>query len=162
NYVPVGARSFHVDSTANLHVGDTVIVHRPSTANWIHDIGMDLLQNPWQPDSKNLDFDRVITDIEGNQITIDAPLMNSFEQQYGGGTIYHYTWSGRLENVGIENIYGKSDYNGSTDENHSWRFITFDKIENAWVHDVISQYFAFACVETDGGAKWVTVQDAQC
>src|SRR5262249_34359373 len=47
NYVPVGARSFHVDSTANLHVGDTVIVHRPSTANWIHDIGMDLLQNPW-------------------------------------------------------------------------------------------------------------------
>src|SRR5262249_14915754 len=63
-YVPVGARSFRVDSTANLHVGDTVIVHRPSPANWIHDIGMDQLQNPWQPNSKNLDFDRVITRIE--------------------------------------------------------------------------------------------------
>ncbi len=31
SYVPVGATSFTVDSTANLHVGDTVIVHRPST-----------------------------------------------------------------------------------------------------------------------------------
>src|SRR5262249_37476573 len=161
-YVPVGARSFRVDSTANLNVGDTVIVHRPSPANWIHDIGMDQLQNPWQPNSKNLDFDRVITRIEGNVITVDAPLANSFEQQYGGGTIYKYVWPGRIENVGIENLYGKSDYSGSTDENHSWRFITFATVQNAWAHDVISQYFAYSCAETDGGAKWITVQDAQC
>src|SRR3954469_5348757 len=42
NYVPVGARSFHVDSTANLSVGDAIVVNHPSTFNWIHDIGMDL------------------------------------------------------------------------------------------------------------------------
>ena len=28
NYVPVGARSFHVDSTLGLQVGDSIIVHR--------------------------------------------------------------------------------------------------------------------------------------
>jgi hypothetical protein len=51
DYVPVGARSFAVDSTDGLSVGDTVIVHRPGPANWIHDINMDQLRNPWQPGS---------------------------------------------------------------------------------------------------------------
>jgi hypothetical protein len=162
NYVPVGTTSFNVDSTANLHVGDLVEVHRPSPANWIHDIGMDLLQYPWQPNSKNIDWDRTITNIDGNTITVDAPLTNSLEQQYGGGTIHRYTWSGRLNNVGIENLYGFSDYNGSTDENHSWTLIDIKSTTNAFVHDVTSQYFAFACVEVEHGAKWVTVQDCQC
>lgn len=161
-YVPVGATSFTVDSTANLHVGDTVLVHRPSPANWIHDIGMDTLQYPWQPNSKNIEWDRVITHIDGNTITVDAPLTTALDQQYGGGTIHRYSWSGRLENVGVENLYGKSDFVSSTDENHSWRFIAMQSTENSWVHDVVSQYFAFACVELDGGAKWVTVQDSQC
>src|SRR5262249_32904537 len=41
DYVPVGARSFHVTSTDGLNVGDPIVVHRPSTAGWLHDIGMD-------------------------------------------------------------------------------------------------------------------------
>jgi hypothetical protein len=162
NYVPVGAISFHVDSTAGLNVGDTIEVNRPSPANWISDIGMDQLINPWIPGSKNLHWDRVITRIEGNLITVDAPLTNSLEQQYGGGTINKYTWSGRLEKVGVENLRGFSDFTSSTDENHSWQFIEMAKVENSWVHDVISQYFAYGCVEVDGGAKWITVQDTQC
>ena len=39
--VPVGARSFRVDSTSGFAVGDTVRVTRPSTADWISDLGMD-------------------------------------------------------------------------------------------------------------------------
>ena len=162
NYVPVGATSFTVDSTANLHVGDTVVVHRPSPANWIHDIGMDLLTNPWQANSKNLDFDRVITAITGNTITVDASLTNSFEQQYGGGTIHKYTWPGRLENVGIEDLYGFSDFVSPTDEAHSWRLIGLAAVENAWVSHVTAQYFAYAAVDINSSAKWVTVTDSQC
>src|SRR5262249_837859 len=138
-YVPVGAISFHVDSTAGLQVGDTIDVHRPSPANWIHDIGMDTLTNPWQPNSKNLDSDRATTPIDGNQITVDAPLTNALDQTYGGGTISEYTWPGRLENVGVANLYGKSDFTSSTDENHSWTFIAIQGAENSWVHDVVSQ-----------------------
>ena len=162
NYVPVGATSFQVDSTAGLAVGDTVIVDRPSPANWIQDIGMDQLTYPWQPGTKNLDWDRVITNIDGNTITVDAPLTNALEQRYGGGTIYKYRWPGRPENVGIENLYGQSDFADSTDENHSWTFIDIKSAQNSWVHDVVSQYFAFACVELEPGAKWITVQDSQC
>ena len=41
--VPAGARTFEVDSTTGLAVGHTVIVKRPSTANWIADMDMDQL-----------------------------------------------------------------------------------------------------------------------
>src|SRR5437667_1622965 len=40
-YVPVGSRTFKVDTTTGLAVGDHVIVQRPTTAAWIHAIGMD-------------------------------------------------------------------------------------------------------------------------
>jgi hypothetical protein len=161
NYVPVGARSFHVDSTANLHVGDTVIAHRPSPANWIHDIGMDMLQNPWQPNSKNLDWDRVITDIEGNTVTVDAPLTNSLEQQYGGGTIHRYTWSGRIQNVGLENFYAVSDSVSGSDQNHATGVLLMDKVTNAWVNNVTGQGFAQNVYILNGGAKWVTLNNIQ-
>ena len=47
--VPVGARSFTVDSTAGLAVGDTVIVDRPSTTAWIKGIGMTKLRTLGRP-----------------------------------------------------------------------------------------------------------------
>jgi hypothetical protein len=160
-YVPVGAIGFHVDSTAGLSVGDTVVVHRPSPANWIHDIGMDLLQNPWQPNSKNLDWDRIITRIEGNVITLDAPLTNSLDQQYGGGTIYKYTWPGRLENAGVANLYAVSDSVSSTDENHATGVLQMDKAENSWVYNVTGEGFAQNFYILGGGTKWVTLDQVQ-
>ena len=40
-YVPVGARSFHVEDASCFEIDDQVIVYRPSTAEWLRDIGMD-------------------------------------------------------------------------------------------------------------------------
>lgn len=159
-YVPVGAISFTVDSADGLSVGDTVIVHRPSPAGWIHDINMDRLSNPWTAGSKNIDWDRVIVDITDNQITLDAPITTALEQRYGGGTIYKYTWPGRIENVGIENMKGKSDYRSATDENHSWDFISLDSVQNGWVRDVASQYFAYSLSNIHKSAKWITVANS--
>lgn len=116
NYVPVGARSFHVDSVAGLQVGDSIIVHRPSTAAWIHAIGMDGPTDPWLPGQEDMDSDRVITAIDPvhNQITIDAPLTDALETQYGGGSVFKYSFPGRIDHVGVENLSGFSDFNSAT------------------------------------------------
>ncbi len=160
-YVPAGAISFRLDSTEGLDVGDTIVVHRPSTQAWINAIGMNKLDNPWQPGSKDLVFDRLITRIEGDWITIDAPLTHSLDQKYGGGSVYEYAWPGRLENVGIEHIRGVSTYKSSNDENHSWTFVEIFTTQNAWVKDITTQHFAYAAVSIRANAKWVTVEDAQ-
>jgi hypothetical protein len=175
SYVPVGATTFTVDGTSGLHVGDTVIVHRPSTADWIHDIGMDIGDNPWAPGSKDLDSDRVITAINGHKITVDAPLTNALEQQYedatqpnGLRTIYKYSFPGRINNVGVEAILGDSAYNPSVvdkqgnqvDENHAWTFISVIGAQNVFVRHVAAYHFAFSAVDVQKTAKWVTVEDA--
>ena len=112
--VPAGARTFQVDSTTGLAVGHTVRVKRPSTAEWIAEMDMDQLGPspvvPWTAGSKDLHFDRVITRIGGNWITVDVPLPSTFGAIYGGGQIWRYTWSNRIEQVGIKDLYGFSDY----------------------------------------------------
>jgi autotransporter-associated beta strand protein len=164
--VPAGARTFEVDSTSGLAVGHTVIVKRPSTANWIADIDMDQLGPapvvPWTAGSKDLLFDRVITRIEGNRITVDVPLPQTFESVYGGGQIWRYTWTGRIQQVGIEDIYGFSDYASATDENHAWKFIQISNAQHVWVRDITAQYFGYSAVSVGDGAKWLTVADSQC
>jgi hypothetical protein len=169
--VSAGTRTFEVDSTSGLAVGHTVIVKRPSTANWIADIDMDQLgpgsggdpdDVPWTAGSKDLFFDRTVTRIEGNWITVDAPLPQTFESQYGGGQIWRYTWSSRIQQVGIEDLYGFSDYVSSTDEDHAWTFIRIANAQHGWVRNITAQYFGLNAVLATDGAKWITVADSQC
>lgn len=164
NYVPVGARSFTVDGAGVLNVGDHVIVHRPSTANWIHDIGMDQLNAPWQPGTVDVDAERVITRIEGNRIMIDEPLTTALDQKYGGGSVYAFTWPQRYNKIGIENLRGQSYYNtGNTnDEDHAWVFLRFSNTEDFWVRNVNSQFFGKSCVSLQTGTKHGTVVNCQC
>lgn len=83
--VPAGAWTFQVSSAAGYAVGHTIMVRRPGPTNWIEDIDMDQLAEPWSEGSKNLGFNRTITHIDGNWITVDAPLPQTFESKYGGG-----------------------------------------------------------------------------
>lgn len=167
-YVPAGARSFFVDNTSGLSVGQEVFVRRVATTNWIHDLGMDLLgpppgDVPWTASGYMMDMDRVITHLEGNHVFVDAPITCAIDAlHYTNGTIRPFTWSGLITNVGIEHIYAKSDYFGNvTNENHGWTFIQFDNTVNGWARDVNSQYFGYSCVNLNSGDKFITVQDCQ-
>ncbi|TWU24555.1 hypothetical protein Pla144_34390 [Bythopirellula polymerisocia] len=166
--VPVGSRSFRVDSTSGFTVGDTVRVTRPTPSNWISELGMDMIPprsdggtvNQWTSSTLKLYFDRVITRIEGDRVFVDAPLPQSFDQTYGGGTIRRYTWTNRIENVGIENLRGDSDFTSPTDENHAWEFVSIDDAQNVWVRNTLSKHFGDSSVVANPGAKWVTVDNA--
>ena len=166
-YVPVGATSFRIDSTAGFAVGDEVIVYRPSTAEWITAIGMDIIPprsdgNPitqWAPGSRDQYYERIITRIEGDRVFINAPLPNAFEQQYGGGTIYKYTFANRLEKIGIENIRGISAFTSDTDENHAWTFIELNRARDCWIRNITAQHFGFAAVLLGSASSRVTADD---
>ncbi|WP_428389945.1 hypothetical protein [Mucisphaera sp.] len=169
-YVPVGATSFRVADAASFSPGDRVIVHRPSTQNWIEALGMD--QIPPRPDggeivqweAGNYDrrHDRIVTRVEGDRVFFDAPLTQSLDAQYGGGTVYKYTWSGRLSNVGIENLRGISDYdtNDPEDEDHARSLIYMDRVEHGFIRDITAEHFWYSLIEADTRAKNITVDGA--
>jgi hypothetical protein len=180
DYVPVGAHTFHVDDASGFKVGDTVVVHRPTTQEWIDLLGMDAcgavgtkydtadvngstcLENPWTPGSKDLSFDRVITAIAGNAITVDAPIVDALDKEFGGGSVYKYTAPGRISEVGVENLRGDSEYVGPEDEMHGWNFIHFMQVVNGWVRDITGIHYGYAAVNINSSSKWVTVQDSSC
>ena len=58
----------------------------------------------WKAGAYDFYFERKITAIDVNRITIDAPIVHSMEQKYGGGAIYHYETPRRVTEVGIENL----------------------------------------------------------
>jgi hypothetical protein len=168
-YVPAGARIFSVENAAGYRVGDTVIVNRASTAEWIHTLGMDRIPMAadggtvqWKPGSKDLPFDRVITRIEGNRITVDAPLGNSIERDFGPGTLTRYTFPERTTNVGVENLRGDSEYTSPTDEDHGWKFIEITATQDAWVRHVTAIHYGYSCVSVERAARSVTVEDCTC
>ncbi|MEA2734858.1 MAG: hypothetical protein QOE14_1309 [Humisphaera sp.] len=179
DYVPVGAHSFTVADPAGLKVGDAVFVRRIGNAAWISTIGMDRIQGrpgnedstkQWEPFA--LSFDRVITAIDGKKVTVDAPITCAIEAKWGGGTIARYEDHGRIENCGVERLRAVSEFDKSvtadhegkkypSDEKHAVYMVRFDNIKNAWARNITSLHFYNGPGNIDGGAKWVTVQDAR-
>ena len=166
DYVPVGSNSFMLESVKGFAAGDKVIVFRPGTDAWIRDLKMDMIETregtkQWQAKEYDLRFERVITKINGNKITIDNPIIMPMEKKYGGGFIYKYDFKGRIQHVGIENLQCRSEYANDTAEAHSWDAVRFDKIEHGWVRNVTARYFAYSCVNLQAGAKFITVDRCQ-
>ena len=175
-FVPMGAHSFSVADASGLSVGDTIIVRRLNTVDWYKKMDLDAPETPRPHES-----DRIITAIDGNRITIDVPLTTSIEAEWGGGEIASYTDAGRIEQVGVENLRGVSDFDPSertteygnldrapfiggeyyNDEDHFHEFIKFDNIRNCWVRDMTAVHFANSVVNMYEGVKSCTVQDCQ-
>jgi hypothetical protein len=166
-YIPVGAFSFHVENAAHLKPGDAIVMLRPGTENWISDLQMDKIAPrqgtlQWVPNNYNLHFERKIVEIEGNKVTVDNPAVIQFEEKYGAGEIYKYSFDGRIAEVGIENIYFESSYASDTDEEHSNTAISMNRAEHCWVSNVTARYFSFAAVSLGSQSKNITITDSKC
>ena len=164
-YVGVGARTFTVEDASSLNLGDEIIVYRPSTEEWISDIGMDQIPAPatqWAPGSYDFQWQRRITKIDGNTITIESPITTALDKQYGGGSVFKYTWEGRVSNCAVENIYMDSTYTSDTDEKHGWMAVQIKNAVDCWVQHVTAIHYAYSCVSVENTAQRVTVQDCTC
>lgn len=168
-YVPVNATSFHITSSLELKEHSSkIIIRRPSTSNWIKLLGADhfgggISALGWKPGDRDIYFDRTITKLEGNSVTIDAPITTAFDSTFGGAYIYFYTWQGRINNCGVENLKCISAYdkNNLKDEDHRWNAINIENAEDCWVRQVNFQYFAGSAVSILENSKRVTVEDCK-
>lgn len=116
--------------------------------------------NTWKP--YTMKFDRVVQAVDGDTVTVDAPIVNAIDKQWGGGSLVRYEFPGRIENVGIESIRCDSIYASPTDHAHAWRFIVFEKAQNVWVRDCTALHMAYTAVQFTSSVKWATAQDTKC
>jgi hypothetical protein len=168
HYVPVNAHTINVTAVSNFKVGDQVVVRRPSTAAWIKTLGTDhfgggITALGWKPGQRDLYWDRTIVAVNGSSLVLDAPLTTALDQQYGGGTVTTYRWSGRISQAGIENLRCVSDYDRSNlkDEDHRWMAITIENTKDAWVRQVVFEHFAGSAVYITETGSRITVEDCK-
>lgn len=167
-YVAVNAMHFEVENAGFLKVGDRVRVVRPATAEWIRSLKMEEFGGEtgwlgWKPGQRDITWDRTVTAISGNRITIDAPITTALDAKLSGGFVVPYQWTGRISNVGIENIRIEStfDVKNLKDENHRWMGVTIENAENSWVRQVTFRHLAGSAVAVYESASKVTVEDCK-
>lgn len=165
NYVPVHGVSFNVSSTTGFSVGDSVVIERPVSSSWIKFMGMDNLvrngqkQAGWGDGSGVTRYDRVITGIQHNTITLDAPLTDALNSSFGTCNLRRYTWSTRLNNVGVENLRALAPNLGGKITTPQYVFASFDKLQNSWMRNVATLDMNNGFVKVKSNAKWVTIQN---
>ncbi|MDQ5980897.1 MAG: hypothetical protein QG602_3875, partial [Verrucomicrobiota bacterium] len=165
DYLPVGATQLRVADVTGLAVGQSIAIERPSPAEWLAQLGMDVApaRQPylWKPGTVNITWDRVITAVEGDKVTLDAPLTSSLDAKLGGGKVTPFVETGYLSDVGIENLRCESDYDRANplDEQHAWNAIDLHAVRDGWVADVTGVHFAGSVVQVGARVARVTVQD---
>lgn len=166
-FVPTGSFTLRVENAGKYSVGDRVMVYRPGTKEWIHDLKMDQIvarkgTRQWQPGEYNLAFERTVTAVSGNQLTLDNPIVMQMDKKYGGGEVYKYSFDGRISEVGVENLCIESVYTDYEDTAHAWTGIHIDRAENCWVSRVAVRYVGYSAVYLGSFAKNITVSCCQC
>ena len=145
-----------------------MIVRRIGNQAWIDAVGMntDSPGGRWQP--FNIDWDRVVTDVQGNTITVDAPITCAIEKRWGGGEVVKYEDPGRIEHVVSRTCAASrssirrcgraptetwtarttSAEEYYSDENHYGNFVVFDNLKNGWVRNATALHFVTSMVGT--------------
>jgi hypothetical protein len=170
--VAVGARTLTLESTRGLSRGDTIVVFRPGTADWIRALGTDRLNRGadddvknWQPKEYSFGSERTIVSLRGKEITIDAPIVFAIERKFGGGYVYKCGEDLRIRNVGVERLRLVSEYKRGkheSDESHGWDGIKISNTTDSWVRNVTAVHFGYSCVNILRTGKQITVQDCAC
>ena len=170
-----GSRFVTVSDASFFAKGDKVVVCRPGTTAWIHDLKMDNIIKAlddigtiaqWSPDEYSMSWERTVTDVVGNRVYLDIPLVMSVTKAYGGGELRHYSRT-RIRECGIENLKLTSDYNpdrnsvkyGVGDIYHATDAIAFYGAEHCWVRNVETHFFSNSAVNMGRESKSITVRD---
>ena len=148
--------------------GSRLAILRPSTAEWIAALGCESFGGgkrmgywAWHPGDTDLRWHRRITAVNGNTLTLDAPLTCSIESRYGGAKAVIYEQPGLISECGIENLSLESAYDTALpmDESHCWDGIYVADAEDCWVRMVNFRYFAGSAVVVQKSARQLTVED---
>ncbi|MCB0265257.1 MAG: T9SS type A sorting domain-containing protein [Calditrichaeota bacterium] len=166
----VGDRVFEVSDASPYAVGDNIVIVHPCTEAWLAAIdyggthsgepGSEPEDIPWEVDSQPIVFNRYITAINGNKITIDAPVFNTLIRALSQSYIYKYSRNLLKTNIGIEDLRIDIETAGGTDENHAWSGIYLHTVEDAWVRDCTILHFGHSGVYTNTATR-VTVYNCR-
>ncbi|TDO49930.1 hypothetical protein EV643_105159 [Kribbella sp. VKM Ac-2527] len=164
DWVQVGSRSFEVADASRLKRGDSIIVVHPCTEAWLEsvDYGGTATDAAWTVGSQPITYNRRITAIRGNTVTVDVPVFEHLRRVRSQSYLYVWDRAGLVTDVGLEKLRIDIQFAGdpNQDEAHAWIAVKVRQVEDAWVRDSTFLHFAKAGVETTEATR-VTVRNCR-
>ncbi|MCH5312100.1 MAG: pectate lyase [Prevotella sp.] len=164
--VMAGSTSFAVASTKGMAVGGSIEIVRPSTKEWIEslkcdDFGGGLDYTGWKPGDIDITWKRTITAIDGNTITIDAPITTTLDKKWGNSFVTTTHKTGMVTECGVENLTIESEVNdwNAKDEDHAWDGVWLDDARDCWVRRCSFVHLAGSAVNMQKETSRITVED---
>ena len=162
----LACNSTKIAVNGKVEQGEEIMVYRPSTKAWIDLLDCDhfgggLGYLGWKPGDIDLRWMRTVADVNGMEITLDAPLTMAIDKQLGAPLLLRYEWKGRIERIGVENLTIDSDYDTCypMDEDHCWEGVYMDNATNCWVRRLSFRHLAGSAVVLQKTTSKVTVED---
>lgn len=161
-----GATTLTLTSASKIQKGSRIRIVRPSTKEWIaslccNDFGGGLDYTGWKPTDIDITWDRTVSAVNGNSITLDAPITTTLDKKYGGGFVVTGYNSAEISECGVENLTLMSEHNSwnPKDEDHCWDAIWADNARDCWVRRVEFRHFAGSAVNLQKHTSRITVED---
>ncbi|MDO9634084.1 MAG: T9SS type A sorting domain-containing protein, partial [Paludibacter sp.] len=167
--VEVGSFTFSVANPALYAVGDRIVIYHPATQAWVDAVDKGGVPYPdpsaptdpderWKAGQLPILFHRYIRQIDGNQITVDAPVFYSLNKSLSQCYIYKPNMAGLIDQVALENLRIDIETLGGTDENHAWQAARFKSCENAWAKNCTFTHFGQSGIITEACYRSTFIQ----
>jgi hypothetical protein len=93
----------------------------------------------WLTTSTRLPADRTIAKIEGNRITVDVPLADSYDAKYvPGTTVAKYTFAGRITEVGVESLRISAPVQTGSIGQALFGIASIGAVADGWLKDIVA------------------------
>lgn len=165
-----GDYDFEVEDASAYAVGDLICLKYPTTESWLAAVhyggNTGSYKSYWSSDNVDMSYHRYITAIDGNKITVDAPVFYCLDSQYATPYIYQIPDEGNnrkiLHNVGIESlrIEFKRTSGATSTAVVEQNCIFMCSLENSWAKNLYLTGFIHAGIKTASVTR-STIEDCQ-
>lgn len=144
-YVGSGVFGFHVEDASAYQAGDTIFVRFTPNQSWFDDTYANAYMGDgdidWDAGTYTINYERIITNVENDSITVHSPVIMPMQTSLGGGEIVKVSLSQeRLNRVGVENMRligtGITPSCPADDPNRLKTAVHFEYTENSWIRKV--------------------------
>ncbi|MEM6785398.1 MAG: T9SS type A sorting domain-containing protein, partial [Bacteroidota bacterium] len=133
----------------------------PGLGAWVDAIdggGVDL-DPAWSPGDDDIVFNRVITALDGNRVTVDVPVFYTLDRSRSESYVYVHNRNNLVTQVGVEHL--RIDIQpGDAIEDHAWIGVNLVTVEDAWVRDVAVKGYGGSAIRTRTTTR-ATITDSQ-
>ena len=158
--VEVGSFTFNVVDASMYKAGDRIIIYHPATQAWIDAVNRGGVPYPdpsapddpderWVVNQLPISYNRYVVAVNGNQISVDAPVFYTLSQSVSQCYIYKPDMTGLINQVGLENLRVDIETAGGEDEAHAWQAVRFKSCENAWAKNCTFIHFGQSGIITE-------------